>query len=313
MERLLYFDGIGTDVASATTSEEAMSLSGLNFEVEKKKMLYADTILGADGTEKVVAKAWPNHFVTVRTDIDKPLGAVTSEYQVLQNAEAFDFLDDIVSGGEATFKKAGVFADGAKSFVIMETGQKEILGDVYTPYILMLNSFDGSMSVRAAFTPVRNACNNCVSRIIKGHEKPYIVIQHCKTLQERLNLAKKIFKSYNDYMVEFGREAERLSKVRFTRDQFIQLVNNMYPEGKEESAVKQERRLTKISQLITAYDQPDLANFENSAWRSVQAFADFESHLPVFRQTSSTQFTNINSVVSGMKTTNRVADIMTSL
>ena len=74
---------LGQVVDSAQTSEEAIKLSGLDFEVVKKKIY-------TEGNIEI-----PRNYATVRTDLNIPLGVVGEKYHVLQNSQAFKFIDDM--------------------------------------------------------------------------------------------------------------------------------------------------------------------------------------------------------------------------
>ena len=59
---------------------------------------------------------------------------------------------------------------------------------------------------------------------------------------------------------------------------------------------------------MLAYNQDDLQNFNNSAWKVVQAIADLESHKMLFRQTETAKFANLKTVMAGMEMTNMVTN-----
>src|SRR5688572_6803638 len=78
---------LGQQLEGPMTAVEAITAAGLNFEVKLKSLA---TI---DGT------AVPKRKATVRTDNGAVLGVVGNSYVPIQNAAAFDFLDEVVSGG----------------------------------------------------------------------------------------------------------------------------------------------------------------------------------------------------------------------
>ena len=64
-----------------------------------------------------------------------------------------------------------------------------------------------------------------------------------------------------------------------------------------------------VEQLLKAYKQDDLQNFNNSKWKVIQAVSDFESHRPQIRKTkeiSNTGTPGFQVVMNGMPLLNQV-------
>lgn len=312
-ERTKYFDKIGVNVQSASNLDQAIQMSGLDFSVEKMPMAFLTECMDADtGKMLQMPHSVPDQYVTVRSDTLEPLGVVGKNYNILQNREAFDFLDNIVGAGMAKFETAGSYGDGAKSFITISTESTNILGDKYTPYILLMNSFDGSGSVRAMFTPIRIFCSNCLERAIKGATDK-VSIRHSNSLQERLAGARTMLAEHAGYLGEFKKEAEALAVKQFSAKDFGLLVDELFPINTEDKEIIQVRQTALRENLMTAYNQDDLQNFNGTAWKVVQAIADFESHKPMFRATKSMALANINSVIQGMPMLNNITDRMLAL
>lgn len=311
-ERRNYFDNLGVNLNNIRDLDTAIKLSGLDFEVEKVPMaFYRDVIDAETGEHEQVAFPFPDQYVTIRKDTNEPLGVVGKNYNILPNREAFDFLENVMGTGKAQFETAGLYG-GAKSFVTIKTEGLNILGDNYTPYILLLNSFDGSGAVRAMFTNVRVFCSNCLARAIKGAENK-ISIRHSNSLQTRMNNARDLLVNQTNYLGEFKKEAEKFAAIPYTQQQYLQLVDNLFPIDLEnDSEITKIRQQAQREQAIIAYNQDDLQNFNGNAWKVIQAIADLESHKMIFRQTATSKFANLKTVMAGMEMTNRVADMILS-
>lgn len=309
-ERTRYFDNIGKSVKKATDVETAIELSGLNFEVQKYPIAFKTQVEQPlnNGTSVLVdvMHDFPNQFATVRSDTLEPLGVVGKNYEILQNLEAFDFLDSMTM--EAKFETAGSYGpNGAKSFITMSTEPMKILGDEFTPYILFTNSFDGSGSVRAMFTPIRVFCSNCLTRAMRNGTNK-INIRHGKTLKYRLEAAREVLLGNTAYLEAVKAEAEKMAITPFTNEQFKAMVTNMFMTKDGDSDLVKARNEAMVSAIMSAYNQADLQNYNNTAYKAVQAMADFESHKPAFRNTSTIQYKNISNIMLGMPLTNAMAD-----
>lgn len=309
-ERKLYFEGIGVNVQQAHSLETAINVSGLNFEVAKHPLSFMTQVPQQLGTQTIlvdVPHPYPNQFATVRTDTLEPLGIVGKDYQILQNLEAFDFLDSLV--GDAKFETAGLYGNGAKSFITMSTEPMKILDDEFAPYILFTNSFDGSGAVRVMFTPIRVFCSNALVRAIKNATNK-LSIRHSSNLQSRLDNARYVLLNNTNYLNALKAESEKLAVTPFSAEAFEALARSLFPVNTEDSELVQVRNEAQIEALLRAYKQDDLANFNNTAYKVVQAVADFESHKPVFRQTNQIDLKNIKTVMLGMPLLNMVTERM---
>lgn len=309
-ERRAYFEGIGVNVNEAHSLDTAIKMSGLDFEVEKFPVSFSrptpQTL--SNGTNILVNVPYTikDQFATVRTDTNEPLGIVGKNYSILQNREAFDFLDSLTS--DAKFETAGFYGpNGAKSFITMSTEPLTILGDEFAPYLLFMNSFDGSGTVKAMFTPVRVWCSNCLNRAMKSAQNR-ISIRHSINMKSNLEIAKAVLLANTKYLEALKEEAEKLAVTPFSEEAFVALAKSLWPVNTEDPQITQVRNMANVEALLKAYRQNDLDNFRNTAWRVVQAVADYESHEPVFRNTKNLAFHNITNVISGMALVNRVAD-----
>lgn len=287
-ERKAWFEGMGINVENATSMESALKISGLDFVVEKKPVYFninADKI-----TEE--GKKMPPKFIkadnmemTVRTDNNIGLGVVTPKFEILQNRDAFDFLDSLVVGG-AKFETAGLFKkNGAASYVTMSTEPIKILGDDFNPYMMIVNGHDGGTSVRVCITPVRAVCRNTAILALKRATST-VSIHHSKQMYNKLEVAKEVLLANSKYMEALKEEAEKLAVTPFSAENFEAMAKKLFPVNQEDSEIIQIRNLAMIERLLKAYQEDDLQNFNNTAWKAVQAVSDFESHKPSFRKST---------------------------
>lgn len=312
-ERKMYFEGIGVNVQNASSLETAINVSGLNFNVNKQPLQFTTQVPQQLGNQTILVNVphpYPNQYATVRTDTLEPLGIVGKDYQILQNIEAFDFLDSLV--GEAKFETAGLYGNGAKSFITMSTEPMKILDDNIAPYILFTNSFDGSGAVKVMFTPIRVFCSNCLVLAIKNATNK-LSIRHSRSLQSRLDNARYVLLNNTNYLNALKAQSEKLAVTPFSAEAFEALARELFPVNKEDKEIVQVRNEAQIEQLLRAYRQDDLQNFNNTAYKVVQAVADFESHKPTFRNSSTIDFKNIKTIMLGMPMLNAITERMLAI
>lgn len=85
------------------------------------------------------------------------LGVVTNRYKVVQNEEAFAFMDRLLGEG-VTYETAGSLQDGCRTWILAKLSQRYIIsGDEITPYLVFMNSHDGTGVIkRRSGLPVRS-------------------------------------------------------------------------------------------------------------------------------------------------------------
>jgi Domain of unknown function (DUF932) len=88
-------------------------------------------------------------------DTDEELGVVGERYRIVQNHEAFAFVDQLL-GSAIHFETAGSLHGGRRVWVLATLPEHvEVGGDAVRPYVLLMHSHDGSTAVVAATTPIR--------------------------------------------------------------------------------------------------------------------------------------------------------------
>lgn len=141
------------------TVETALAASHADYTVAKTPVYYQ--------TKNGGFAANPEFFHIIREDNGAPLGLVKKSYGVVQNADAFQFVNNLCAGGNAAepfIESAGVLGHGERVFITAKFPERfkcgEILGDDAEVYAVITTSHDGSGAVTVMLTPVRVVCNN---------------------------------------------------------------------------------------------------------------------------------------------------------
>ena len=106
--------GLGVSVEEAPTSEKALQLAGLDWQVEQRD------IYTSAGRRVEQFKA------NVRDTDQKVLGVVSDKYQVVQNEEAFAFTDALLGEG-VQYETAGSLANGKMIWLLAKLPEKYII------------------------------------------------------------------------------------------------------------------------------------------------------------------------------------------
>lgn len=141
------------------TVETALAASHADYTVAKTPVYYQ--------TKNGGFAANPEFYHIIREDNGAPLGLVKKSYGVVQNADAFQFVNNLCAGGNAAepfIESAGVLGHGERVFITAKFPERfkcgEILGDDAEVYAVITTSHDGSGAVTVMLTPVRVVCNN---------------------------------------------------------------------------------------------------------------------------------------------------------
>lgn len=286
--RKKYYEDMGITLENVHSLESALKLSGLDYSVEKRPVQFVNKVEQEWNGQKILVDTpfiIPDQFATIRTDTNAPLGIVGKNYNILQNREAFDFLDSLAMGG-AKFETAGSFGpNGAKSFITMSTEPMKILDDEFLPTMLFLNAHDGSKAIQAMFVSIRIFCSNCLARARKEAQNR-VSIRHSNSMQAKLEQAKTILLQNTNYLEALKTEAEKLAVQPYSKEAFEALAKRLFPINTEDTEIMQIRNLAMIEKLMKAYNEDDLQNFNGTAWKALQAISDFESHPVQLRKST---------------------------
>jgi len=176
-----------------------------------------------------------NFFATVRNDTNSVLGVVGKDYEVVQNADAFQFFDAIV-GGESGIKyeTAGALGKGERVFITAKLPEYIKVGkqDLIEQYLFLTTSHDGFGSITAAFTPTRIVCNNTLNAALRNHSNA-IKIRHTASANDRLKQAHTLMGISHVMAGELEELFNHWTKVRITDKQVKTLIELAMSPNKE--------------------------------------------------------------------------------
>jgi phage/plasmid-like protein (TIGR03299 family) len=156
-----------------------------------------------------------SYKATLRSDTGDLLGIVGSDYEPLNNRDAFRFLDELI-GSELHFETAGSLWGGRRVWVLARLPEwADVGGDQAGTYVYVANAHDGSMAVTAAVTPVRIVCANTLGYALRRAEgidaERTFRLRHTGGLHTRLHEARRVMQITVDYTEQFKRLADRLA------------------------------------------------------------------------------------------------------
>ena len=214
------------------TVKEALEASNSDFLVEKRRLVaITPAISDAMETGSVPADLLLEALVggkraTMRMDKMKALGVVSDSYGIVQNRDAFTFIDTLCTGGLSdrppVIECVGVLGQGERVFITAKFPDDIILDnkgdDRVEMYIVFTTSHDGTGSVKCVVTPVRVVCNNTLNLALRNN-RGCLSLRHSSNVMARLDLDSKentefAYKTLNLLDVYKKSLEERFEKLR---------------------------------------------------------------------------------------------------
>lgn len=279
--------GLGRRVEEAVDSKQALELAGLDW-----KVLQAP-IVTIGGIELQGFKA------NLRDYDNKVLGVVTDRYKVVQNEEAFAFTDDLLGEG-VTYETAGSLQDGKRTWILAKLPQKYIIsGDEITPYMVFMNSHDGTGAIKVAMTPIRVVCQNTLN-LAMSQAKRCWATNHVGDISGKMDDARRSLLFANQYMGELGKGIDKLQQIKISDKQVMEYIDTMFPIGEQVTAV-QKKNIMKLRDSMQKcyFDAPDLQDVGKNGYRFINAVSDFVTHTKPLRETANYRENLFGKVVDG--------------
>jgi phage/plasmid-like protein (TIGR03299 family) len=282
--RKLPWHGLGVSVSHAMNSAEALSFSGLDWQVRFEPV-------------SVMGEVYKKRVATVRSSDNKILGFVTPDYRIVQNNDAFAFTDELVGEG-VNYETAGVLTSG-RVWILANLPQVDILRENYVPYLVFTNAHDGTSAVKAALTPVRVVCNNTLTIALGGAPRTWSV-RHTGDITNKLEEARKTLRMAHQYMGAFVEEAERMSRVNVYRDDLVKFTESLFPIDTTLGDRHVNNVMQKREEFANRYNlAPDLSQHRGTAWGVFQAVSDMATHMKPLRETETVYENRFMHIVDG--------------
>ena len=260
MTRNASWNGLGTDVKEAKSMNDVIELAGLNYTVEKVAL------------QTINNQGIPGYMATMAGD--RFYGIVSDSYGIVQNSEAFDFVDSMSS--DLVYEKAGETASGMV-YIIAKLPDVSICGDSFTPHVIFRNGFNGKFSVAVAICPLRIVCQNQFSIAFKESDNT-VSIRHTINAKDRLEEAQHILKAVSDHMSHLNMLAETMARKSVNVNQLDRIVRDLFPIKQGASARVAGMAEKNREAFMAEYNIADNANFTGTAWGVINAYAGYITH-----------------------------------
>ena len=283
--------GLGQEIDHCLTSEEAIKVAGLDWDVIPKP-IYDE-----------FGREISGYKVNQRSSDNKNLGIVTNRYAIVQNRDAFAFTDALLGEG-VTYETAGSLASGKRVWMLAKMEGTTLAEEKIDPYLVFTNSHDGTGAIRVAITPMRVVCQNTLNLALSRASRHWSCV-HKGDIQSKLDEARFTLQNAEAYMKALEEEFGELKRKKVTEEQVRNMTNKLLElefndlfkkavktgkvvEFKE--LAKQQKYEEKLNRkrddiLNIYFDKPDLKGTEHSAFRFINAVSDYATHTTDHKNT----------------------------
>lgn len=271
---------VGTDIREANSVKEALQISGLDYEVVKAPIYLSN------------GHRIKDQFATKKKGTDEVFGIVGKDYTIVQNEEAFSFVDGIISEG-LTFVKAG--ETSYMNYIIASLPEQYILDDKFKPYIIFQNSHAGATTLKAAICPLRIICQNQFTMAFRNSENK-ISIRHSSSIHEKMDEVQHILQFNDEYMNSFNKMANKMAANKIGDEKALEIIDKYFLVDDNASTRKVNSNEEKKTILLNAYNAEDNQNFRGTQWGLINAFSDYITHLDPARKTNKSNISKFVNV-----------------
>lgn len=278
--------GLGEIVKEALTSEEAIKIAGLDWDVIQKPVYANGNVVSG-------------YRANIRETDGSILGLVTDRYRIVQNRDAFSFTDELLGEG-VTYETAGSLANGRRVWLLARLEGRIMTGERYDPYLVFFNSHDGSGAIKVAVTPVRVVCQNTLNLALRTADRAWSCM-HKGDIRVKLDEARYTLSHTKEYLDSLEDEFGNLKLKKLTDDKVKQYVEDLLPLDEDEPSTIRRRNIEAMRKdlLYRYFFAPDLVDVEKSAYRFINAVSDFTTHTTEHKFTKHYQENLFNKTANG--------------
>jgi phage/plasmid-like protein (TIGR03299 family) len=286
MERRVPLAELGQEIDGAMTSREALEAANLHDWNLRKTPLFAMP----DGTPHMALVS--GKFAVVRDVQDAPgysaamrpraIGVVGDRYQIVQNEDAFAFLDNLldVAGERIPFEYAGAIRDDAKVFIGLRLPRTITVGDddKIDMRLLCTNTHDGTSPFTVSLHINRLMCTNAIELTKRNAKRAqqHWQLRHTSSIEGRIAAARETLQLSFAAVDAFEREAQELIAKTISDRQFERIVEGVFPIDRDASRrAIDATQATRLEVRSIYRDSDTQRNIHGTAWGALNAFVEW--------------------------------------
>lgn len=276
----LPWHNLGQIVDQAQTWQNAIQLAQLNWTVSKRPLFSKIS----DGNYQEIS-SWG----IFRDDNGIFLGSVGKVYEIIQNKEAFDFVDTLLEQQNgAHYETAGALGNGERIFVTAripyDISPDRAKDDISNCFLLFETSHDGSISATAKLTTVRVVCNNTLNVALSTKGYGQLKVKHSESGHDKLDQAKKLITGIQQSVSQLKEKFNILAKRKVTQKINTQIMERLFGQDWK-NGTRKVNQVEKIAKLFESNDGNKFPEIKGTAYNLLQAITNYSDHDRSVRST----------------------------
>ena len=200
---------------------------GLDFTVSKRPLCRIDkqvsvNELGQLAThDKLVETNW---YATTNDSTDESLGVVGNQYNVTQNEQIMETLEEIAKDNGFTISHSGPLNGGRQCFAQLKLNESIQIGpDELVKYVVATWGHDGKHGVRIGYG---NRVVSCSNQFYQFYNKAQYKLRHNSTIDESLRAIPIIMNEYKEFEDDMYKKFEEWTNIPIWTDRKIMNFRN---------------------------------------------------------------------------------------
>ena len=286
-----YFGRVSKDISSAANIAEALTLAGLNFDVQ------------TEAVRDIRGNIIPDTFNVARVDNGESLGVNGARYTPVQTSKAFAYMDDLAKQTPLTYHRGGMLK-GGRFFVSVEFEQLDLSGDKVSAFGVFLSSFDGTWANRMVSVFNRLACMNICGYTLRDKSSGNVGLaaKHTENVEIKLDTLTATIAARQARQEAAFR---KLQSEKATLQDMTDFAAKLFPNESTQAKNSREK-------LISLFSDARLGQFGQTRWDMWNSVTSFSTHESTTRNTNraSADENAFDALVSGKSLPNRAAELL---
>jgi phage/plasmid-like protein (TIGR03299 family) len=260
--------GLGKPVHNDLTPNQMLVEAGLDWTVNK-----VPAFVKIGGKMVHVGKD-----ALVRSSDDKILDVVSSEWNPVQNSDAFEFFTDFVMEGDMEMHTAGSLRGGQVVWALAKIKDSFELfgGDRVDGYLLFTNPHRFGQCIDVRFTPIRVVCNNTLTLSLNEKNNRFVKVNHRRqfdadSVKQTLGIAGKKLTQYKE-MASF------LGSKRYDETSLEDYFKGIFPVLTTKEKARKELSKSAQRALEVVDTQPGYDFARGTWWQAYNAVTYLTDH-----------------------------------
>jgi phage/plasmid-like protein (TIGR03299 family) len=259
--------GLGQQLPGRPTVREAITASGLDWDVELVPLVTGDS------HDPAPARA-------VRRGTDRRLrGVVGPAYHALQNRDAFAFFQPFLDAGLAALHTGGGLCDGRKVWLLARIDRAPLVigaGDEIEKFVLLSNSHDGTTSVRVGFTPIRVVCANTLALAHADRAGSKLIrVRHTRRLADNLDALREVMDLADQEFTATAGQYRRLRDKGINQNDLARYVRQVFGIESRQLNGQQRRIVESVFRLFEEGRGAELPGVRGTLWGAYNAVSEY--------------------------------------